>query len=288
MRSRLTRRKSARSRGSVQALAAAPRALEETGARLARAGAMWTLLEGLLRDHLDARDEPGYCTADLLDGFLANLPRTLDGPGGSRRGRLLDIEANLLGAGDGALDGVPCDSAEIAADFGRALDEGTSADADGVDRLGTDLLRALENADNASLGGGTDVAADLGRAHDGAAKDVGYGRRQRGTHGASALDGGHQCAADGVDDSVQDLTGALDRADHLVFHRVHDSFAARIHLAHLEPPFPGTNSWSLPGGRPAPAPRGCRIKKTLHPPSRERNPTCRTAPCRLLTCRLLS
>src|SRR6266581_881122 len=50
------RRKSARSRGSVQALAAAPRALEETGARLARAGAMRTLLEGLLHDHLDARD----------------------------------------------------------------------------------------------------------------------------------------------------------------------------------------------------------------------------------------
>src|SRR6266567_1753394 len=79
---RLTRRKSARSRGSVQALAAAPRALEETGARLARAGAMWTLLEGLLHDHLDARDDAGDCIADLLDGLLANLPRTLDGPGG--------------------------------------------------------------------------------------------------------------------------------------------------------------------------------------------------------------
>src|SRR6266536_4769473 len=174
MRSRITRRKSARSRGSVQALAAAPRALEETGARLARAGAMWTLLEGLLHDHLDARDDAGHCIADLLDGVLANLPCTLDGPGGSRRGRLLDIEANLLGARDGALDGVPRDSADIAADFGRALDEGTSADADGVDRLDADLLRALENADHASLGGGTDVAADLGRAHDGAAKDVGY------------------------------------------------------------------------------------------------------------------
>src|SRR2546427_200380 len=138
------------------------------------------------------------------------LPRPFDGPGGGRRGRLLDIEANLLGAGDGTLDGVPRDSADIAADFGRTLDEGTSADADGVDRLDADLLRALEHADNASLGGGTDVAADLGRAHDGAAEDVGYGRRQRGTHGASALDGGHQCAADGVDGSVQDLTGALD------------------------------------------------------------------------------
>src|SRR6266516_7723368 len=140
------------------------------------------LLKGLLRDHLDARDEASHCIADLVDSLLANLPRTLDGPGGSRRGRLLDIEANLLGARDGALDGVPRDSAEIAADFGRALDEGTSTDADGVDRLGPDLLRALENADNASLGGGTDVAADLGRAHDGAAADVGYGRRQRGTH----------------------------------------------------------------------------------------------------------
>src|SRR6266478_864097 len=193
--------KSARSRGSVQALAAAPRALEETGARLARVGAMRTLLEGLLHDHLDARDDTGHCIADLLDGFLANLPRTFDGPGGSRRGRLLDIEANLLGAGDGALDGVPRDSAEIAADLGRALDEGTSTDADGVDRLD----------------------ADLGRAHDGAAEDVGYGRRQRGPHGASALDGGHQRAADGVDGSVQDLAGALDRPDHLVFHRLHDA-----------------------------------------------------------------
>ena len=106
--------KSARSRGSVQALAAAPRALEETGARLARAGAMRTLLEGLLHDHLDARDDAGHCIADLLDGLLANLPRTFDGPGGSRRGRLLDIEANLLGAGDGGLDGVPRDSADIA------------------------------------------------------------------------------------------------------------------------------------------------------------------------------
>src|SRR6266487_6630521 len=148
---RLTRRKSARSRGSVQALAAAPRALEGAGARLARAGAMWTLLEGLLHDHLDARDKASHCIADLVDSLLAHLPRTLDGPGGSCRGRLLDIEANLLGAGDGALDGVPRDRAEIAADLGRALDEGTSADADGVDRLGPDLLRALENADNASL-----------------------------------------------------------------------------------------------------------------------------------------
>src|SRR6266699_5051604 len=227
MRSRITRRKSARSRGSVQALAAAPRALDETGARLARACAMRTRLEGLLHDHLDARDEASHCIADLVDSLLANLPRTLDGPGGSCRGRLLDIEANLLGAGDGALDGVPRDRAEIAADLGRALDEGMSTDADGVNRLDADLLRALEHADNASLGGGTDVAADLGRAHDGAAEDVGYGRRQRGTHGASALDGGHQGAAVGVDRSVQDLTGALDRADHLVFHRLHDSLAAR-------------------------------------------------------------
>src|SRR5438477_9910619 len=61
---------------------------------LARAGAMRTLLEGLLHDHLDARDDAGHCIADLLDGLLANLPRTFDGPGGSRRGRLLDIEAN--------------------------------------------------------------------------------------------------------------------------------------------------------------------------------------------------
>src|SRR2546425_110072 len=235
--------KSARSRGSVQALAAAPRAQEETGARLARAGAMWTLLEGLLHDHLDARDDAGHCIADLLDGLLANLPRTFDGPGGSRRGRLLDIEANLLGTEDGALDGVPRDSAEIAADLGRALDEGTSADADGVDRLGPDLLRALENANNASLGGGTDVAADLGRAHDRAAEDVGYGRRQRGTHGASALDGGHQCAADGVDGSVQDLAGALDRPDHLVFHRLHDA------LVHAGPPS-GGELWSLAGDGP--------------------------------------
>src|SRR6266704_4574756 len=164
------------------------------------------LLKGLLRDHLDARDEASHCIADLVDSLLANLPCTLNGPGGSCRGRLLDIEANLLGAGDGALDGVPRDSAEIAADLGRGLDEGTSADADGVDRLGPDLLRALEQADNASLGGGTDVAADLGRAHDGAAQDVGYGRRQRATHGPSALDGGHQGAADRVDGSVQDLT----------------------------------------------------------------------------------
>src|SRR6266700_3505805 len=250
--------------------------------------AVWTLLKCLLQAHLDTRAAAGHCIADLLDRLLADLPRPFDGPGGGRRGRLLDIEANLLGAGDGALDGVPRDSADIAADFGCTLDEGTSADADGVDRLDADLLRTLEHADNASLGRGTDVATDLGRAHDGAAKDVGYRRRQRGTDRASTLNGGHQCAADGVDDSVQDLTGALDRADHLVFHRVHDSFAARIHLAHLEPPFPGMNSWSLPGGRPTPAPRGCRIKKTLHPPSRERNPTCRTAPCRLLTCRLLS
>src|SRR3989441_12452854 len=242
--------KSARSRGSVQALAAAPRAQEETGARLARAGAMRTLLEGLLHDHLDARDDAGHCIADLLDGLLANLPRTFDGPGGSRRGRLLDIEANLLGTEDGALDGVPRDSAEIAADLGRALDEGTSADADGVDRLGPDLLRALENANNTSLGGGTDVAADLGRAHDRAAEDVGYGRRQRGTHGASAVDGGHQCAADGVDGSVHDLTGALDRADHLVFHRLHDPLTARIHLAHAEPPSGGTNFGQLSGDGP--------------------------------------
>src|SRR5947208_7064605 len=97
------------------------------------ADATWrTLLEGFLHDHLDARDDAGHCIADLLDGLLANLPRTFDGPGGSRRGRPLDIEANLLGAEDGALDGVPRDSAEIAADLGRALDEGTSADADGV------------------------------------------------------------------------------------------------------------------------------------------------------------
>ena len=80
---------------------------------------MWTLLEGLLHDHLDARDDAGHCIADLLDGLLADLPRPFDGPGGGRRGRLLDIEANLLGAGDGALDGVPRDSADIAADFGR-------------------------------------------------------------------------------------------------------------------------------------------------------------------------
>src|SRR5712692_5657064 len=137
---------------------------------------MWTLLKRLLHDHLDARDDAGHCIADLLDGLLADLPSPFDGPGGGRRGRLLDIEANLLGAGNGTLDGVFCDNAEIATDFGRALDEGTSADADGVDRLGPDLLRALENADNASLGGGTNVAADLGRANDGAAKDVGYGR----------------------------------------------------------------------------------------------------------------
>src|SRR6266404_6515203 len=174
--------------------------------------AVWTLLKGLLQDHLDARDDAGHCIADLVDSLLANLPRTLDGPGGSCRGCLLDIEANLLGARDGALDGVPCDSAEIAADCGRALDEGTSTDADGVNRLDADLLRALENADHTSLCGGADVAADLGRAHDGAAEDVGYGRRQRGPHGASALDGGHQRAADGVDRSVQDLAGALDRA----------------------------------------------------------------------------
>jgi hypothetical protein len=124
-------------------------------------------------------------------------------------------------------------SADIAADLGRALDEGTSANADSVDRLGADLLRALEHADNASLGGGTDVAADLGRAHDGAAEDVGYGRRQRGTHSASALDGGHQSAADGVDGSVHDLTGTLDRPDHLVFHRLHDA------LVHAGPPSGG-------------------------------------------------
>src|SRR5207244_11636120 len=99
--------KSARSRGSVQALAAAPRAQEETGARLARAGAMRTLLEGLLHDHLDARDDAGHCIADLLDGLLANLRRTVDGPGGSRRRRLLALEPNLLGAQDGALDGLP-------------------------------------------------------------------------------------------------------------------------------------------------------------------------------------
>src|SRR5882724_1593234 len=207
-----------------------------TGAPLSGAGAMWTLLEGLLHDHLDARDDAGHCIADLLDRLLADLPRPFDGPGGGRRGRLLDIEANLLGARDGALDGVPRDSAEIAADFGRALDEGASADADGVDRLDANLLRALENADHAALGGGTHVAADLGRAHDGAAEDVGYGRRQGGTHGASALDGGHQCPADGVDGSVQDLTGTLDRADHLVFHRLHDPLPAWIHLAHAGPP----------------------------------------------------
>jgi hypothetical protein len=67
------------------------------------------LLEGLLQDHLHARDNAGHCIAGLLDGLLAHLPRTFDGPGGSRGGRLLDIEANLLGAGDGALDGVPCE-----------------------------------------------------------------------------------------------------------------------------------------------------------------------------------
>src|SRR5438132_2345155 len=133
---------------------------------------MRPLLEGLLHDHLDARDEASHRIADLVDSLLANLPCTLDGPGGSCRGRLLDIEANLLGAEDGALDGVPRDSAEIAADFGRALDEGTSADADGVNRLDPDLLRALENADHTSLGGGADVAAALGRAPDGAAEDV--------------------------------------------------------------------------------------------------------------------
>src|SRR6266481_2375628 len=238
--------------------------------------AVWTLLEGLLHDHLDARDDTGHCIADLLDGFLANLPRTFDGPGGSRRSRLLDIEANLLGAGDGALDGVPRDSADIAADFGRALDEGTSADADGVDRLDADLFRALENADHASLGGGTDVAADLGCAHDGAAEDVGYGRRQRGTHGTSALDGGHQCAADGVDGSVQDLAGALDRADHLVFHRLHDA------LVHAGPPSGGRTLLTL-GRRAQHTARGHPINKTLHPLSRERNPACRTAPCRLLS-----
>src|SRR6266481_3454154 len=166
--------------------------------------AVWTLLKGLLQDHLDARDDAGHCIADLLDGLLGNLPRTLDGPGGSRRGRLLDIEANLLGAGDGALDGVPRDSA--------------------------------------------DIAADLGCAHDGATEDVGYGRRQRGTHGTSALDGGHQCAADGVDGSVQDLTGALDRADHLVLHRFHDPLPSRIHLAHAGPPC--GELWSLSGDGP--------------------------------------
>src|SRR5216684_5438935 len=206
------------------------------------------LLKGLLHDHLDARDDAGHGIADLLDGLLANLPCTLDGPGGSCRGCLLDIETNLLGAGDGALDGVPRDSAEIAADLGRALDEGTGTDADGVNRLDADLLRALENADNASLGGGPNVAADLGRAHDGAAKDVGYGRRQRGTHGARALDGGHQCAADGVDDSVEDLTGTFDRADHLVLHRFHDPLPARIHLAHAGPPC--GELWSLSGDGP--------------------------------------
>src|SRR6266851_4171945 len=171
---------------------------------------MWTLLEGLLHDHLDARD--------------------------------------------GALDGVPRDSADIAADFGRTLDEGTSADADGVDRLDADLLRALEHADHASLGGGTDVAADLGR----------------------ALDGGHQCPADGVDGSVQDLTGALDRADHLVFHRLHDPLAAWIHLAHAGPPSGGRTLVTLGDGPTHP--RGCPIQKTLHPLSPEENLTCRAAP----------
>src|SRR5882672_38938 len=237
----------ARGRGSVQDLAAAPASCR--GLCLSRGrSAVWTLLKGLLQDHLDARDDAGHCIADLLDGLLADLPRPFDGPSSGRRGRLLDIEANLLGAEDGALDGVPRDSADIAADFGRALDEGTRADADGVDRLDADLLRALEHADHASLGGGTDVAADLGCAHDGAAKDVGYGRRQRGTHGASALDGGHQCAADGVDGSVQDLTGALDRADHLVLHRFHDPLPARIHLAHAGPPC--GELWSLSGDGP--------------------------------------
>src|SRR6266849_2805343 len=243
---------------------------------------MWTLLDvdrylkGLLQDHLDARDDAGHCIADLLDRLLADLPRPFDGPGGGRRGRLLDIEANLLGAGDGALDGVPRDSADIAADFGCTLDEGTSADADGVDRLDADLLRALEHADNASLGGGADVAADLGRAHDGAAKDVGDGRRQRGTHGASALDGGHQCPADGVDGSVQDLTGALDRPDHLIFHRLHDPLPAWIHLAHAGPPSGGRTLVTLGDGPTHP--RGCPIQKTLHPLSPEENLTCRAAP----------
>src|SRR5438132_12173116 len=59
---------------------------------------MRPLLEGLLHDHLDARDEASHRIADLVDSLLANLPCTLDGPGGSCRGRLLDIEANLLGA----------------------------------------------------------------------------------------------------------------------------------------------------------------------------------------------
>jgi len=81
---------------------------------------MRTLLEGLLHDHLDARDDAGHCIADLLDGLLANLPRTFDGPGGSRRGRLLDIEANLLGAEDGALDGVPRDSGYSVFFIGRS------------------------------------------------------------------------------------------------------------------------------------------------------------------------
>src|SRR6266702_2355220 len=94
-----------------------------------------------------------------------------------------------------------------------------------------------------------EAASDLGRAHDRAAEDVGYGRRQRGTHGARALDGGHQCAADRVDGSVQDLTGALDRPDHLVFHRLHDPLTARIHLAHAKPPSGGTNFGQLSGGR---------------------------------------
>jgi hypothetical protein len=31
-----------------------------------------------------------------------------------------------------------------------------------------------------------------------------------------------QRAADGIDDGVQDLTGAFDRADHLVLYRLHD------------------------------------------------------------------
>jgi len=47
----------------------APRALEGAGARRARAGAMRTLLEGLLHDHLDARDEASHRIADLVDSL---------------------------------------------------------------------------------------------------------------------------------------------------------------------------------------------------------------------------
>ena len=77
--------RSARSRWrSVQALAAAPRALKETGARLAQAGAMRTLLEGLLHDHLDARDRYfGIITASVAGKeagqyqFTSALPVTI-------------------------------------------------------------------------------------------------------------------------------------------------------------------------------------------------------------------